>query len=47
LKTAVKTLEVGEDRDVVVVGTLFKAQRLRPSVLDEYTKDGAAKQVRW
>jgi hypothetical protein len=42
----VKTLGVGEDVDCVVIGTLFKQQRLRPSVLDEYTKDGALKQVR-
>ena len=42
----VKTLGVGEEGDFAVVGTLFKQQRLRPSVLDEYTKDGALKQVR-
>ncbi|KIZ05237.1 DNA polymerase delta small subunit, partial [Monoraphidium neglectum] len=41
----VKTLGVGEDVDCVVIGTLFKQQRLRPSVLDEYTKDGALKQA--
>lgn len=42
----VKTLGVSEDVECVVVGTLFKQQRLRPSILDEYTKDGALKQVR-
>ncbi|GBF91209.1 DNA polymerase delta small subunit [Raphidocelis subcapitata] len=31
----VKTLGVGEDQDVVVVGTLYKQQRLRSNVLDE------------
>ncbi len=30
---------------MAVIGTLFKQQRLRGSVLDEYTKDGALKQV--
>lgn len=30
---------------MVVIGTLFKQQRLRANVLDDYTKEGAMKQV--
>ena len=41
----VKTLGASEDRDVAVVGTLFKQMKLRPNVLDEYTKEGALKQA--
>ncbi|KAI8468881.1 MAG: DNA polymerase alpha/epsilon subunit B-domain-containing protein [Monoraphidium minutum] len=43
---AAKTLGAAEGVECVVVGTLFKQQRLRPSVLDEYSKDGALKQAR-
>lgn len=33
-----KILEIQEDAECVVLGTVYKEQRLRPSILDEYTK---------
>jgi len=30
---------------VVVIGTLYKDMKLKPSILDEYSKDPALKQV--
>lgn len=39
----VKILDVGaqeEGREVCVVGTLYKDMKLKPSILDEYTKVG-------
>lgn len=34
-----KILHVSESQEHIVVGTLYKSQKLKPSVLDEYTKD--------
>jgi hypothetical protein len=40
LHAVVKILEVGrrEGTQVAVIGTLYKEQKLKPSILDEYTK---------
>lgn len=38
-----KILSVGEDQDVAVIGTLYKDMRLKPSILDEYSKDPGLK----
>lgn len=35
----VRVLDVPEDKEVFVVGTLYKEMALKPSILDEYTKD--------
>lgn len=35
----VRVLEVPEEGEVVIVGTLYKEGRLKPSILDEYVKD--------
>jgi DNA polymerase delta subunit 2 len=35
----VKVLDLKEGEECVVMGTLYKDMRLRPSILDEYTKD--------
>lgn len=37
----VRVLDVPEDKEVFIVGTLFKEMSLKPSILDEYTKDVA------
>lgn len=34
-----RILDVKEDEDVFIVGTIFKEMGLKPSILDEYTKD--------
>lgn len=34
-----KILGVGEDTTVAVIGTLYKDMALKPSILDEYSKD--------
>ncbi|KAG2484535.1 hypothetical protein HYH03_016671 [Edaphochlamys debaryana] len=36
-------LEVQENREVAVIGTLYKNMKLKPSILDEYTKDRGLK----
>lgn len=41
--TVSKILSVGEDQDVAVIGTLYKDMRLKPSILDEYSKDPGLK----
>lgn len=43
---AAKILELDEDVDCVLIGTLYKEMRLKPSILDEYTKDMGAVQAR-
>ena len=35
----VKILELKEEQECVVVGTLYKEMKLKPSILDEYAKD--------
>ena len=35
----VRILDIAEGEEVVVIGTLFKQMSLKPSILDEYTKD--------
>lgn len=35
----VRVLDVPEDGETVVIGTLYKEMDLKPSILDEYTKD--------
>lgn len=35
----VKILDVRENNDVVVIGTIFKDMKLKPSVLEEYTRE--------
>lgn len=37
----VRVLDVPEEQEVFIVGTLFKEMSLKPSILDEYTKDVA------
>jgi hypothetical protein len=37
----VRVLKVPEEGEVAVVGTLYKEMALKPSILDEYTKDRA------
>jgi DNA polymerase delta subunit 2 len=41
----VKILAVGEDREVVVIGTLYKDMKLKPTILDEYAKDPGLRQA--
>ncbi|GFR50147.1 hypothetical protein Agub_g12308 [Astrephomene gubernaculifera] len=36
-------LEVQESKEVAVIGTIFKNMKLKPSILDEYTKDKGLK----
>ncbi|KXZ42854.1 POLD2 protein [Gonium pectorale] len=36
-------LEVQESREVAVIGTVYKNMKLKPSILDEYTKDRGLK----
>lgn len=43
--TVVKILGVGEDQEVAVIGTLFKDMKLKPSILDEYSKYPGFKQT--
>ncbi|KAI8101871.1 hypothetical protein M9434_006933 [Picochlorum sp. BPE23] len=38
----VRVLDVPEDKEVCIVGTLYKEMSLKPSILDEYTKDVGA-----
>jgi DNA polymerase delta subunit 2 len=40
-----KILSVGEDQEVAVIGTLYKDMKLKPSILDEYTKQPGFKQA--
>lgn len=40
-----KILNVGEDAEVGVIGTLYKDMKLKPSILDEYSKDRGLKQA--
>ena len=37
----VRVLDVPEEKEVFIVGTLYKEMSLKPSILDEYTKDVA------
>ncbi len=37
--TVVKILELKEGVECIVVGTLYKEMRLKPSILDEYVKE--------
>lgn len=39
-----RILGVPEEGEVAVVGTLYKEMGLKPSILDEYTKDRALSQ---
>jgi len=42
LVTVTKILEVGdlpEGQETVAVGTIYKDMKLKPSIMDEYTKD--------
>ncbi|GMH40842.1 hypothetical protein BSKO_08746 [Bryopsis sp. KO-2023] len=39
----VKILDVKEKKEAVVIGTLFKEMKLKPSVLDEYTSERGVK----
>ena len=39
----VNILEVPEGREVAVVATVYKEMRLKPSILDEYSKDKGVK----
>eukprot|EP00878_Enallax_costatus_P040159 GHUV01046161.1.p1 GENE.GHUV01046161.1~~GHUV01046161.1.p1 ORF type:complete len:454 (+),score=87.39 GHUV01046161.1:216-1577(+) len=41
----VKILGVGEDQEVAVIGTLYKDMKLKPSILDEYSKYPGFKQT--
>jgi DNA polymerase delta subunit 2 len=41
----VKILAVGEDREVAVIGTLYKDMKLKPTILDEYAKDPGLRQA--
>lgn len=41
----VKILGVGEEQEVAVVGTLYKDMKLKPSILDEYSKYSGFKQT--
>lgn len=43
---AAKILDLEEDVDCVLIGTVYKEMRLKPSILDEYTKDMGAVQAR-
>jgi DNA polymerase delta subunit 2 len=45
LPPVVKILNVGEDREVAVIGTLYKDMKLKPTILDEYAKDPGLKQA--
>jgi DNA polymerase delta subunit 2 len=38
----VRVLDVPEEKEVFIVGTLYKEMSLKPSILDEYTKDVAS-----
>ena len=33
-----KVLDLQEEQEVALIGTLYKEQKLKPSILDEYTK---------
>eukprot|EP00798_Chlamydomonas_sp_ICE-L_P023274 gene23274-30504_t len=43
----VKILDVGaiEDKEVIAFGTLYKEMKLKPSIMDEYTKDRGVAQM--
>lgn len=45
LRAVGKILTVGEDQEVAVIGTLFKDMKLKPSILDEYSKYPGFKQA--
>lgn len=36
-----RVLEVPEEGEVAIMGTLYKDMKLKPSILDEYVKDRA------
>jgi DNA polymerase delta subunit 2 len=38
-----KILELEEGKEVAVVGTVYKQMKLKPSILDEYTKERGAR----
>ena len=40
---AVKVLDLKEGEECVVMGTLYKDMKLKPSILDEYVKEAGAK----
>ena len=44
LPAVVRILEVPEEGEVAVVGTLYKEMKLKPSILDEYVKDRSLSQ---
>lgn len=43
---AAKILDLEEEVECVLIGTVYKEMRLKPSILDEYTKDMGAVQAR-
>lgn len=38
MHTGTKVLDLVEDEEVALVGTIYKDMKLKPSILDEYTK---------